>query len=371
MSGKVIKVFPGGNTAEGFYSFYPYLLEKGEQRVFILKGGPGVGKSTLMRRVGQKMLTCGYNVEFHHCSSDSNSLDGIAVPEVGVVIVDGTTPHIIDPKYPGVVDEIVNLGEFWDEVKLKQNWEKIKASTDEVSRHFARAYSFLKAARSVAENISDLYRRSMDFAKVNKLTAQFLDLLKSTYSQEKVGRERHLFSCAYTPEGFVDFSASIVQQADKIYYLKGEMGTGKSTLLEKVASQAIAKGLDTEIYHTPLIPRKIGTVLIKDLGLAITTSAELEDKKELLTGQFDLNRYLDRKMTLTFQDTIESDNLILTELIEKGLSCIREAKAEHDILEQYYIPNLDFAAVREKGEEIISAIFRLVGGETAATAFYH
>ena len=44
--------FAGGNTAQGFFPCFEDILpEDRRKRVFYLKGGPGVGKSTLMRRV--------------------------------------------------------------------------------------------------------------------------------------------------------------------------------------------------------------------------------------------------------------------------------------------------------------------------------
>lgn len=46
-------LFPGGNTALGFFSFYDHILPEEEtRRMIISKGGPGVGKSTFMRRIG-------------------------------------------------------------------------------------------------------------------------------------------------------------------------------------------------------------------------------------------------------------------------------------------------------------------------------
>jgi len=32
-------------------------------------------------------------VEYHHCSSDGNSLDGVALPDQGIALLDGTAPH--------------------------------------------------------------------------------------------------------------------------------------------------------------------------------------------------------------------------------------------------------------------------------------
>ena len=46
-------LFPGGNTAAGFVGFFEDLRRQA-QRTVILKGGPGVGKSTLMGKAGKQ-----------------------------------------------------------------------------------------------------------------------------------------------------------------------------------------------------------------------------------------------------------------------------------------------------------------------------
>ena len=100
--GRIRHMFPGGNTSEGFYSYYDYVLpQERAERIFILKGGPGVGKSTFMKKIAEEMLNRGYDVEYMHCSSDPSSLDGIVVPAKNVAVIDGTAPHVIDPKNPG------------------------------------------------------------------------------------------------------------------------------------------------------------------------------------------------------------------------------------------------------------------------------
>ncbi len=365
MKGRIIKVFPGGNTSEGFYSYYSFLLEKGTKRIFVIKGGPGVGKSTLMKKIGQKMVDQGYDVEFHYCSSDNNSLDGIAVLNTGVVMVDGTAPHIVDPKYPGGLDEIVNMGEYWNVDGMQILRDKIIASTNEVSRLFTRAYSFLKSARTIADNISVMHQSCMDYAGANKISGILQSMLDGTYRREKIGRERHLFSCAYTPGGFVDFTDSIMPDLAKVYYLEGNMGTGKTTLMQKIVSSAVEKGLNVEIYHTPLMPRKIGAIIIKELNIAITTSEKFKSKNE---ATINLDQYLDKKMIASFREVIEDDSQLLQSLINKGIDNIRQAKEEHDALEQYYVPNMNFAAANEKYEEILSRIFDLVDNKTMAAS---
>lgn len=93
MRGKVKMVFPGGNTCLGFYSFYDNIIGPDANRIFVIKGGPGVGKSTFMRRIGEDLRERGYTIEFHCCSSDNDSLDAVVVPALGVALIDGTAPH--------------------------------------------------------------------------------------------------------------------------------------------------------------------------------------------------------------------------------------------------------------------------------------
>lgn len=91
--GHLKKVFPGGNTSEGFYSFYNYIISPEARRILVIKGGPGVGKSTFMKYLGEQMLEQGYNVEYHCCSSDNGSIDGVVIPQIGIALIDGTAPH--------------------------------------------------------------------------------------------------------------------------------------------------------------------------------------------------------------------------------------------------------------------------------------
>ena len=116
LAGNILNYYAGGNTARGFYSLYESNLE-GLDRVFILKGGPGTGKSTMIKKLGQRWNEAGFDIEYLHCSSDTGSVDGLIIRSIGVGIVDGTAPHVIEPTAPGAIEEYINLGEAWDSKK--------------------------------------------------------------------------------------------------------------------------------------------------------------------------------------------------------------------------------------------------------------
>ena len=91
--------FLGANTYSGFYSLYHRFTSPAEgDFLCVIKGGPGGGKSTLMRRLGDAMRARGQQVEYVHCSADPDSLDGVKFPQMHIAYVDGTAPHEAVPQ---------------------------------------------------------------------------------------------------------------------------------------------------------------------------------------------------------------------------------------------------------------------------------
>ena len=147
MEGRIRKIFPGGNTPQGFYSYYRYILsqEKAEH-IYCLKGGPGVGKSTLMKEISKYFAAKGEAIDTFWCSADPDSMYGVLLRERNISIVDGTSPHIIDPINPGAVDEIIDLARYLDHNKIKKQKKQIVGCSQKVSEAFKEAYHHLNKA---------------------------------------------------------------------------------------------------------------------------------------------------------------------------------------------------------------------------------
>lgn len=69
-----------------------------------------------MKRINSALTDAGIETELIYCSSDPASLDGVYAPALNCWIADGTSPHTLEPKYPGAAQEIVDLGRFWDKI---------------------------------------------------------------------------------------------------------------------------------------------------------------------------------------------------------------------------------------------------------------
>lgn len=362
-TGRIKHVFPGGNTSLGFFSYYDHLTPPDATRVFILKGGPGVGKSSFMRKIGEEMRSRGFDIEHHHCSSDNDSLDGVVIPAAGVALLDGTAPHVVDPVNPGAVSEIIHLGDYWNEAKLRAAREQILAVNRRLGRLFATAYSQLAEAKVIRDEMESYVTESMRFAPVNQLTA---DLTREILG-ERPGRyeaepwARHLFRSAVSPDGVVHHIGSLLTEVKQLYLLKGRPGSGRSTLVEAVSRAAHARGLDTEVYHCALEPHRADLVVIPAVRAAV-----LKDVEEvafqpgtvpgLRVAAYDLDVFLDRSRLAQYEVELMSAGQRFTAALNRAVWYIGEAKKTHDQLETFYIPAMDFTAVDRRRDEVLKRI---------------
>lgn len=352
MEGKVRKFFPGGNTANGSQNFFSYIIPKDVNRIFCLKGGPGVGKSSFMKKISKEFIERGYDVELHFCTSDPSSLDGVVIKELKVVLLDATSPHMVDPKNPGAIDEIVNFGDYWDVKSLEENKNNIIECGKDINNSFKTAYKFLKSAEPIYRDIEEKYSDCMDFGQVNLMTEHFIyELFKNETSTGVYKNERHLFGTAITPVGHLDYADSILSDVSKVYYLNGEIGTGKTTFLKRVCDRALQKGMEVEIYHYPLIKEKIETIIIKDLNIGITTSDLFKRKSTI-----DLNNYINKEKLSSYEEEINCDKKIFDELIGYAILNLKNAKSKHDIIESYYVPNMQFDKIEILRNKILQRI---------------
>lgn len=346
-------LFPGGNSHKGFYSFYKYILSQEDaNRILCLKGGPGTGKSSLMKKLGDHFKTKGYTIEYHHCSSDNNSLDAVVIKELKVAILDGTSPHMVDPIHPGAVDEVINMGDALDMDILATNKKEIIELTKIIGSNFKRAYSFLNAAKSIHEDWSNLNAEAIDICKMSTVLESLKDAI-FTKHKSGYGNERHLFCTAFTPNGIVTFSKELVSEFETKHVLKGGPGFCKTEILMEICKIAQKKGYLVEYMHDPFIPERLEHIFIPELSTCVVTENEI-NQLSFDGNIYDLEKFCNADILAKNQADVAYNSKLFYDLTSKATSFITKAHELHDNLEVYYIKAMNFDVADKIYTEIIN-----------------
>ncbi len=357
-------VFLGGNTCYGFYSFYDYMVSNDVRRKYILKGGPGVGKSVFMKKVAADFAKKGFDIEYCWCSSDNDSLDGIIIANGKICLVDGTAPHVIEPKYPGAVDIIIDLGQYWHQDSLINNKDKIINLTDQVSTCFKRAYFRLQEANLAYEELKSYYRETADLSAVKRnITALGEDFLAGISKTE--GQVRHLFPGAITPGGFDTKLASIVDKDMSLFTVKGCPGSGVKSLFSYVLHLLEARGIEGEVFHNPFNPDEIDLIILPEMRAVLIDLSDFffDYSSEILGNkykrQLDFNMFINKSALDVYAKNIDSAQNRIEDNIKAAINFIKQAKKLHDELEAYYTATMNYEAIDEMRQGLVQEIMDL------------
>lgn len=336
------KYFLAANSYSGFVSNFKdnFFAEK-DWRAYIIKGGPGTGKSSFMKSIAKKADEKGYTVTLCPCSSDPDSLDALLIEELKTIILDGTAPHTLDPVYAGVCEEIINLGEFWDAKKLSENRYSIISATNINKALHKTAALYLNAAEEVR---LDTLKTAENYTKKDKAIS-FANEICKKYIGEKIGKygfQSVRYIEGITPKGIITFEDTILNSADKILILCDKEGAVSSIILKQIRDYALHAGYEIITVKNPYLPNEaIDHIIIPKLRFAFATESEY------IKFPKDLSRIHSRRFTNSREKSAAKNRLsfnakIEKELLSSAVDILKKAKASHDVLEKYYIDAMDF-----------------------------
>ena len=354
---KRFDTFLGANTPLGFVSLFDELYDPyGRGRTLILKGGPGTGKSTLMRRFAEKALENGFDTECAHCGSDPRSLDAVRVAKLHISVCDGTPPHVVEPKFPGVCETIVNLGAFWNEQALRENAADIRRLTVENSLCHRRATRFLAAAGSLSEETRAFCAPFVLEEKLNGYALRFCSRELPKKKGAAPGKRFCRFLEGFTPEGRVFYEQTLHALAPRVIALRDENTGTANRLLEYIETRARAAGCDVIVGLDPLHPKATpASLAIPEADLALTVLDGGRTMQTPLDRTVHMRRFFAPEFLREHRNYLAFQLEMQQTLLERNRQLLRQAGEIHDALERYYIAAMDFDALHKETERLAEA----------------
>ena len=337
------KYFLAANSAEGFYSRFAENFAP-DWTAYIIKGGAGTGKSTLMRRFAQKAIEKGMNAEVCPCSSDPDSLDAVILPNEKTIILDGTAPHIVEPKHPGVCEQIINTGDYWDRKKLKENSNEIINAMKENKAYHKKASAYISACGQLKKFNFSHALASTDINNCFEFGVRLAKRHIKTTGKSPVEWVR--FLGGITPNGYLFFSETLENIADMIIVLKDEYGAAASIILSAVRDYALYKNHEIITVKNPILPSDItDAVIIPYLRLAFVREEYEKIKTE--TKKHNAHRFYNAERLGRAKEKMKFNKKAYFALLDAAAQTLSRAKAVHDELEKYYIDAMDYNALNK------------------------
>lgn len=339
-----IDTFICANTPKGFYSLQDNILN--EKRVYIVKGGPGTGKSTFMKRIGEYANEKGYETEKIHCSSDPASLDGLFIKELSLALFDGTPPHLAEPNYPGAGSGLIDLGRFWDEELLMSSKAKIVELNQKIKECYDRAYKLLSSVGTVQSITHGLLKEGIYLEKLEKYATNLANKLFENKKSGK-GKETPRFLTAINHAGVVTYSATLSTLTNKLYVIEDGFFCIAPTLLSKLNDLALEAGYDTMVFYSPFDQNKLEHLCIPSLKIGFATATKWANLKSEKYLNINSKRFLDEKLVKENNVKLKFFKKLESNILKEAIHELLQSKILHDDLEKCYIPAMNFKCVEE------------------------
>ena len=356
------------NSFGGFCSFFPEIFGGCERR-YIIKGGPGTGKSTLMRAAADAAVKRGLRCECFFCSSDPSSLDGLIIyDESGgtTAIIDGTPPHTADAVLPGAKDEILNLGQFWNSAALRGQREEIGALGERKSALYVSACHYLSAAGAVTKEYERItgaaFAEEKAEAACKRLVGKLLSLPRKTPPPGTPGDCLRLYE-GIGMDGFFAFPLCSSDYPTR-FIISDRRRTGHR-LTEKICRMLREEEKVKEPLvrvPDPFFPDRLSALLLPARGAAVLTGRSIDGQVLYPVGDggtvINTERFFDRsKEAGSDAAKLRFCRRSADSLLRGAAEVFSEIRKVHFTLEGIYGAAMDFPALDRFREDFLKNLF--------------
>lgn len=343
--------YGAANGFTGFRSYFKDIFNPADYtRIYVLKGGPGTGKSTIMKKILSSFKGPNYELEAVYCSSDPKSLDGVIIKNSSkkIAVLDGTAPHETDAKIPGAVDEVINLGEMWKRDVLIENREKILTLNQNKTKAYKKAYEYLSLAGEFSKRIYLITKKAYTGDFQSNLKEIMFDIPDKIQGRKEF---KGLLS-SFSKYGYKRLNTNNIV-CEKCISIDGRFSS-EYVFMNYLKNEVERKNTDYCLFPSPYSDDLIEAIYLRETKtFIIANDAAFQNK-------INTSDFLNNSIIREYEEQLTYYSQQFDELLLRAKSEFLNASDFHFGLEAIYTPAMNFEKINHTTDKLIADISKLI-----------
>jgi hypothetical protein len=346
------KYFLGTYTPYGYYTVFDSLISQPDYFTYILKGDQSASKLI------ETVLENKNPSEIYYCSAQPDCLDAAVFADRRIILADSIKPHIFEPIVPGACQQIVNIGEIWDVISLKNR----RAELEELHSGYKSAMEAVARSLTALGSITaDSFRIGNSALLIDKLDAfigRFVrKMIPKKTDNTKKGELYYRQIAAVTADGF---SVLLPTDAKEVFILSDEYFAGTDYLLKELIKIATVRGYDCVLTRSPLHkidPEEVlFSLFLPELGIVFVNSNEqnpvFAEKRKVIN----FKRFYDKPVIAKNKGRLRFDSTAAAALSTDAYNSMKAARAVLSQIERIYETAAEASKIAQMTENLRTVV---------------
>lgn len=251
----------------GYISLLPELI-KSIRSTYFLTGGPGTGKSTMIKLIGIQLIDRGYDVDYVRSIREPDSVAGLVLPKHKICLLDKN--EFVRDIPTGDCHREIDFNAFCRKSKLEQHKLKmeelenrLKSIEEKIIKQLQEDYATFTESISYSNAGEEIITTELTMNKHDNTPE--LDEITEILSKIKKNTLCFYFLHGLQVDGWLNLAPRYIREYDRICL----EGTDASNMLRNILQEVKCLGQIIEIIVHPLRPNTMTGIVFPEKNLAV------------------------------------------------------------------------------------------------------
>ncbi|WP_318614942.1 hypothetical protein [Sporosarcina sp. YIM B06819] len=268
MYGTITQYMGTAYTGHGISHKYDKLIAVASETVF-LKCPPTNMLSAILHEISMNYVKRGFDVDKFMDPVQPEKTDAIYVKGPNLLFIQASHPVALEPAEIGGRHRVISFYDIYDEEKLRERNGLVVESLVEAEAALRKALAALKDAKGIHDEWEAVNIKRMMWEQHENLIKSLKEELFGTIKLNKKTTVSHRLIGSLTSGGAQDFIPSITKGLERRILIKGLPGTGKSTLMKALGTEAEKRGFDVLYGWCGLDANSIDLIQLPELSVCL------------------------------------------------------------------------------------------------------